>query len=193
MGTFSYQCLHQHKHSINQCQSNGHYQQSMSTPTQVLNRSMPNQWALSAINVYMDATMLSINAKPMGTISYQCLHGCNHVIDQCQTNGHNQLSMSTGTQALNRSLPNQWARSAINVNMDTSRQFSMPNHWEQSSTLSLEQGHEYSLAAIKAESLYQLSIFLAVSLKLGCNSVITSMLCYIYNVASNHNMDLSEL
>ena len=57
----------------------------------------------------------------------------------------------------------------------------------------LEQGHEYSLAAIKAESLYQLSIFLAVSLKLGFNSVITSMLCYIYNVASNHNMDLSEL
>ena len=144
----------------------------MSTGTQALNRSMPNQWALSAINVYMDATMLSINAKPMGTISYQCLQGHKHLIDHCQTNGHDQLSMSTWTQAGN------FQCQTIENNLQLFR---------------LEQGHEYSLAAIKAESLYQLSIFLAVSLKLGFNSVITSMLCYIYNVASNHNMDLSEL
>ena len=39
--------------------------------------------------------------------------------------------------------------------------------------------HNYYLAVIKAESLYQLSIFQDVRLKLGCNSVITSyaLLC----------------
>ena len=143
----------------------------MSTWTQPCYRSMPNQWAQSAINVYMDATMLSINAKPMGTISYQCLQGHKHLIDHCQTNGHNQLSCQ-------RPQAGNFQCQTIENNLQLFR---------------LEQGHEYSLAAIKAESLYQLSIFLAVSLKLGFNSVITSMLCYIYNVASNHNMDLSEL
>ena len=34
--------------------------------------------------------------------------------------------------------------------------------------------HNYSLAVIKAESLYQISILLDVKLKLGFNSVITS-------------------
>ena len=92
----------------------------MSTPTQALNQSMPKQWALSAINVYTDTSTQSINAKSMGTISYQCLHGRNHVIDQCQTNGHNQLSMSTWMQPCYRSMPNQWAQSAINVYRDTS-------------------------------------------------------------------------
>ena len=37
-----------------------------------------------------------------------------------------------------------------------------------------QQEHNYSLAVIKAESLYQLSIFLDVRLKLSFNSVITS-------------------
>ena len=42
--------------------------------TQALNSSMPNQWARSAINVYTDTSTQSINTKPMGTISYHCLH-----------------------------------------------------------------------------------------------------------------------
>jgi len=43
--------------------------------------------------------------------------------------------------------------------------------------------HNYYLAVIKAESLYQLSIFQDVRLKLGCNSVITSyaLLCITYS------------
>ena len=36
---------------------------------------MPNQWAQSAINIYMDISMQLSNAKPIDTISYQCLHG----------------------------------------------------------------------------------------------------------------------
>ena len=43
----------------------------------------------------------------------------------------------------------------------------------------LKQGHDYSLAVIKVGSLYQPSIFLDVRLKLGFNSVITSMHGYI--------------
>ena len=37
----------------------------------------------------------------MGTISYQCLQGHKNVINKRQTNGRNQLSMSTRTQARN--------------------------------------------------------------------------------------------
>jgi len=36
-----------------------------------------------------------------------------------------------------------------------------------------EQGHHYSLAVFKAESLHQLRIFIHVRLELGLNSVIT--------------------
>jgi len=97
----------------------------MSLGTQANNRSIPNRWARSAINVSKITSTQSISAKPMGTISYQCLHGHKHLIDRCQTNGHNQQSMSPGTQ----SMPNQWARSAINVNTDTSTQLSMPSQW----------------------------------------------------------------
>ena len=97
----------------------------MSLGTQANNRSIPNQCARSAINVSKDTSTQSISAKPMGTISYQCLHGHKHLIDRCQTNGHNQQSMSPGTQ----SMPNQWTRSAINVNTDTSTQLSMPSQW----------------------------------------------------------------
>ena len=144
MDMISYQCLQGHKHVINHCQTNGHNQPSMSTWTQEHNKSMPNQWAPSAINVYRDTSMqLSmpnrwawsainvytdtstklINSRKIGKISYQCLLRHKHLIDQCQTNGHNlQL-------------------------------------------ICLEQGHDYSLTAIKAESLYQLSIFLDVKVK----------------------------
>ena len=40
-------------------------------------------------------------------------------MDQRQVNWPNQLSMSTRTQAHNRSTPNQWVRSAINVSPGT--------------------------------------------------------------------------
>ena len=121
MGAISYQCLHGHKHLIHQCQTNGHDQLSMTTQTQVLDRSTPNQWVRSAIHDYTDTSTRSINANPMGAISYQGLHGHKHSIHQCQTNGHDQLSRSTRTQAHNRSMPNQWAQSDINVYMDTSK------------------------------------------------------------------------
>ena len=103
-------------------------------------------------------------------------------------------SMSPGTQARNLAMPNQWhdqhqclhghkyatinakpmARSAINVYTDTSMQLSMPNQWHGLQFICLEQGQDYSLSVIKAEPLYQLSIFRDVRLKLGFISVITS-------------------
>ena len=43
------------------------------------------------------------------------------------------INVSIGTQALNRSMPNHWARSAINVSTDTSVQLSIPNQWGRSS------------------------------------------------------------
>ena len=43
---------------------------------------MPKKWVRSAINVYTDIGTQSINATPMGTISYQCLHRHKHVINQ---------------------------------------------------------------------------------------------------------------
>ena len=101
MGAISYQCLHGYKHIIDQRQINRCDQLSMSSRTQALNRLMPNQWARSDINGYTDTSTKSINAKPMGTISYQCLQGHKHVINQCQTNWHDQLSMFQGTQAIN--------------------------------------------------------------------------------------------
>ena len=73
----------------------------MSRQEQAFNRSMPNQWAQSAINIYMDISMQLSNAKPIDTISYQYLQGHKHVIDQNQTNGHNQLSMSTRKKKCN--------------------------------------------------------------------------------------------
>ena len=51
-------------------QTNGRNQLSMSTRTQALNSSMPNQWARSAIHDYTDTSTRSINAKSMGAISY---------------------------------------------------------------------------------------------------------------------------
>ena len=113
----------------------------MSTRTWLHNQSTPNQWVRSTMNVYTDTSTKLINAKPMGAIRYQCLNGHKHSIDQCKINGCNQLSMSTQTQACNRSMqinehdqlsmstqtqarnwsmPNQWVRSAINVYTDTS-------------------------------------------------------------------------
>ena len=62
---------------------------------------MQNQWVRSAINVYMDTSTQLINAKSMGAISYRCLYRHKHVIDQRQINEHDQLSMSTQTQARN--------------------------------------------------------------------------------------------
>ena len=162
MVTISYQCLQGHEHLIHQCQINGHNHLSMSTRTQALNPSMPDQCSQSPINVYKDTSTWFINAKPMGTISYQCLHRHKHIINQRRTCRRDQLSMSTQTKARNRSTPNQWAKSAINVYTDTStesinakpmgtlsyqcqhghkhRSISIPNQWAQSSICLSKQG-----------------------------------------------------
>jgi len=54
-------------------------------------------------------------------ISYQCQHGHN-LSYQCQHGHNSQLTMSTRTQALKRSMPNQWAQSSqLSIStMDTS-------------------------------------------------------------------------
>ena len=61
--------------------------------------------------------------------------------------------MSTGTQA---------------------RNYQCQNNGHNIKLIRLEQGHDYSLTAIKAVSLYQLSIFLDVRLKLSFNNAISS-------------------
>jgi len=89
---FRYQCLHEHKHLIDQHLINGRDQLSMSLhghkhlidqrlingcdqlainvspQTQALDRSTPNQWARSAINVLHGHKHATINAKPMSMI-----------------------------------------------------------------------------------------------------------------------------
>ena len=127
----------------------------MSTLTQALNQSMPNQWAPSAINVYRDTSMqLSmpnrwawsainvytdtstklINSRKIGKISYQCLLRHKHLIDQCQTNRHHQLSMSTGTQACNYQCQTDGHDQLSMSTQTQALNWSMLNQWAQSST-----------------------------------------------------------
>ena len=75
-----------------------------------------------------------------------------HLIDQWQTNGHDQLSMSLRTQT---------------------HDLHCQINGQDLQLIHFKQGHHYYLAVIKAESLYQLSIFIHVRLELGLNSVIT--------------------
>jgi len=64
---------------------------------------------------------------------------------------------------------------AINASTRTrSRKLLIPKIGHDLQLIHLEQGQDYSLALIKAESLYQLSIFLHVRLELGFNDLITS-------------------
>ena len=70
----SYQCLHRHKHVIDQGQTNGQDQLSMSL-----------HWHKHLIN------QRQTNGHDQLSMS---LHRHKHLIDQCQTNGHDQLSMS---------------------------------------------------------------------------------------------------
>ena len=76
---------------------------------------MPNEWARSAINVYLDISMQLSMPNQWARSSTMSLHWHKHLIDQYHKNGHNQLSMSTRTQARNQSTPNQRVQSAINV------------------------------------------------------------------------------
>ena len=95
-------------------------------------------------------------------------------------------------------MPNQWAQSCnllmssrhllvtiyvkpmskISLAMDVlwtlARTYQCQTNGHDLQLIRLEQGHDYSHAVIKAESLYQLSIFLDIRLKLGFNSIITS-------------------
>ena len=75
MGTISYQCLLGHKHVAFYAKPMGTIFNNVSPLTQALNRSIPQKWALSAINVYTDTINQpqSINPKPKGAISHQCL------------------------------------------------------------------------------------------------------------------------
>ena len=122
------------------------------------NRSMPNQWTRSAINVLHGHKYVIDQCQTNGRDQLSMsLHGHKHLIDQtnghdqlsmpllghkhfidqCQTNGHDQLSMSSWTQALNRSTPNQWAQSAINVPPWTQAlNWSMPNRWDDQLSMS---------------------------------------------------------
>ena len=79
-------------------------QLSISTRTVACKLSMPNQWARS-LQLLMSARTLACNYQCQTNghdlVSCQCQHGHKHLIDQFQTSGHDQLLMSTQTQALN--------------------------------------------------------------------------------------------
>ena len=85
-------------------------------------------------------------------VSYQCQPGHKLVTDQCQTNGRDQLLMSTWTQAHNY----QCQTNGHNLQL-----------------IHLEQGHNYSLAVIKSESLYQLVYLGFICYKLKLIDVVT--------------------
>ena len=70
-----------------------------------------------------------------------------------------QLSMSTRTLACKLSMPNQTNQTAIDVNRKLACKLSMPNQWARSSTHLFKTRNDYSLEVIKAESLYQLTLF----------------------------------
>ena len=73
----------------------------------------------------------------MGTISYHRLQGRKHIIDQYQTNGLGTISY-------------QWTQA---------RNYQCQTNGHNLQLICLEQGLDYSLAVIKAKSLYQLTIF----------------------------------
>ena len=72
----------------------------MSTKTQTLNRLTSKMGAISYQSLHGQNHVID-QRQTMGIISYQCLHGHMHQIDKFQTNGHNQISMLTWTQACN--------------------------------------------------------------------------------------------
>jgi len=82
-------------------------------------------------NPYLFGYHSAINTKPgHNLVSFQCLHVYKHLIYQRQINGRDELSLSPRTQSLNGSMPNQWARLAINVSQQTQAlNQSMPNLW----------------------------------------------------------------
>ena len=118
------------------------------------NRSAPNQWAQSAINVCMDTSNKCINAKSMGTISYQCPQGHTYKIDRCQTNCHTQLLMSTHTHTHKHATINGKPMDMI-------------------LNLFIKTGNNYSLAVINRESLYELMYLRFICYKLKLIDVIT--------------------
>ena len=80
------------------------------------NRSMPNQWTRSAINVLHGHKYVIDKCQTNGRDQLSMsLHGHKHLIDQCQTNGKISYQCPPWTQEHNWWMPNQWAWSAINV------------------------------------------------------------------------------
>ena len=93
----SYQCQQGHTLLINQCQTNGHNQQPMSTRTQA-------QLSMSTRTHALNRSMgtISNQCQHGHKLSYQCQQGHTLLMDQCQTNWHNQQPMSTQTQELHQ-------------------------------------------------------------------------------------------
>ena len=82
------------------------------------------------------------------------------------------------TQALNQSLPDQWARSHELLISTRHYLVLMPIQCARSELVCFNK-NQITFSVIKAESLYQLRIFLDVRLKLGFKSEIASYAWYI--------------
>ena len=150
---------------------------------------MPNQWADLSSYVSRRA---SYQCQKRHKLSFQCQHGNKLLIDQCQTNGHDlnsyvQMSTSnqTETQGLNRSMPNQWARSQfVYFNEDQlSNRYGhnlvsyqcqseacnyrcQTNGHNSQLVNSLNTRNDYALAVNSTQSLYQLMYLSCYKLKL---------------------------
>ena len=92
----SYQCLHRHKHVIDQCQTHGRDQLSMSLHgyKQVIYQCQTNWHDQLSMSLHGHKHVIDqhqTNGRDQQSMS---LNGHKQVINQCQTNWHNQLSMS---------------------------------------------------------------------------------------------------
>ena len=131
----SYKCQHGHKLVNYQCQTRARsLQLSMSIQTQGRKLPMPNTGTImSAINVKMDTSEWTINAKQRNNLlSYQCQYRHKFVNYQCQT-GHNLVSYQYQSR---HKLINYQCQTAHNV----------VNSF-------VKQGTNYSLTIIKTESI----------------------------------------
>ena len=111
----------------------------------------------------------------MVAISYQCIYGHKHLINQCQTNGPDHLSMSL---QVHKNLINQGQTNESNqLSMSLQRHKHLIDQCQTNGhdlqLICLEQGYDYSLAVIKSESLYQLMYLRFISYKLKLIDVIT--------------------
>ena len=133
----------------------------------------------------------------MVAISYQCIYGHKHLINQCQTNGPDHLSMSLQghKNLIDQGQTNESNQLSMSLqrhkhlidqgqtNGGNQLSMSLQGHKhliDQCQTnghdhqlICLEQGYDYSLAVKKSESLYQLMYLRFISYKLKLIDVIT--------------------